>query len=102
MLFGAPPRSGGLLGWEPKVSFADLGWIMVDAGPQHLLGLRQCQDVIRQLNPGHAPKTAGGQPDQRPGLAGPDAPQRRLGAQMLLSSAFIKFNFLGVYRGSGA
>ena len=39
-----------LLGWEPKVSFAELVRIMVDADLQALLEMRQCQDVIRQLS----------------------------------------------------
>lgn len=49
-LLGDASKARQILGWEPKVSFAELVRIMVDADLQALLEVRQCQDVIRQLS----------------------------------------------------
>jgi GDPmannose 4,6-dehydratase len=37
------------MGWQPKVTFAELAHIMVTADIKALEELRQCQDVIRQI-----------------------------------------------------
>jgi len=52
VLLGDASKARQRLGWQPKVSFAELVRIMVDADLQALLEMRQCQDVIRQLSQG--------------------------------------------------
>ena len=49
-LQGDAGKARRLLGWQPKVSFAELVRLMVDADLQALMEVRQCQDVIRQLS----------------------------------------------------
>ena len=49
-LLGDAGKARRLLGWQPKVSFAELVRLMVDADLQALMEVRQCQDVIRQLS----------------------------------------------------
>ncbi len=49
MLRGDASRAKKILGWEPKVSFAKLVRLMVDADLEALLQARQCQDLIRQM-----------------------------------------------------
>jgi GDPmannose 4,6-dehydratase len=56
-LLGDAGKARRLLGWQPKVSFAELVRIMVDADLQALMEVRQCQDVIRQLSQSNGLKT---------------------------------------------
>jgi GDPmannose 4,6-dehydratase len=56
-LLGDASKARRLLGWEPKVSFAELVRLMVDADLQALKEMRQCQDVIRQLSQDNGVKT---------------------------------------------
>jgi GDPmannose 4,6-dehydratase len=48
-LLGDASKARRLLGWQPRVSFKELVRIMVDADLQALLDMRQCQDVVQQL-----------------------------------------------------
>jgi GDPmannose 4,6-dehydratase len=48
-LLGDARKARERLGWQPKVSFAELVRIMVDADLQRLLDMRQCQDVIGKM-----------------------------------------------------
>lgn len=49
LLQGDASKARALLGWEPKVGFADLVRIMVRADMEELLELKHCRDVIRRL-----------------------------------------------------
>jgi GDPmannose 4,6-dehydratase len=55
-LLGDAGKARQRLGWQPKVSFAELVRLMVDADLQALMEVRQCQDVIRQLSQGNGLK----------------------------------------------
>ncbi|MDI6853472.1 MAG: GDP-mannose 4,6-dehydratase [Deltaproteobacteria bacterium] len=48
-LLGDAAKARQKLGWEPRVSFAELVRLMVDADLQALVEMRQCQDVIRRV-----------------------------------------------------
>ncbi len=48
-LLGDPGKARTRLGWQPRVTFRELVRIMVDADMQDLLNMRQCRDVIQQL-----------------------------------------------------
>jgi GDPmannose 4,6-dehydratase len=48
-LQGDAAKARQRLGWEPRVAFKELVHIMVDADLQALLDMRQCQDVVMQL-----------------------------------------------------
>jgi GDPmannose 4,6-dehydratase len=50
-LLGDPSKARKKLGWDPKVKFAGLIKMMVDADIKNLEEMRQCQDVIRKLSP---------------------------------------------------
>jgi len=52
-LLGDARKARERLGWQPKVSFAELVRIMVDADLQRLVDMRQCQDVIGQMRQNH-------------------------------------------------
>jgi GDPmannose 4,6-dehydratase len=48
-LLGDAGKARQRLGWQPRVSFAELVRLMVDADLQALVEMRQCQDVIRRV-----------------------------------------------------